>query len=77
MSRRNPKKEPVTVVQYTKGGKKGIVSLDSPEAGRSFINKVAKKHKNTPGVSMRATPNGASIVDKNGKEIAHYQIEKD
>jgi len=69
--------EPVTVQQYTKSGKKEVVALESPEAARQFVNKLAKKHGRTPGVTVKGTPHGLTVEDADGKPVTHYNIEKD
>lgn len=69
--------EPVTVQRYTSSGKKEIVALDSPRAARKLLNKIAREHEGTPGVSIKGTPHGLTVEGKDGKPVAHYQIEKD
>lgn len=70
------KTAPVVVQRYTPSGKKEVVSLESPKAARKWINNVRKKHEKTPGVTVKDTPNGATVLGADGKPITHYNIEK-
>lgn len=70
------KTEPVVVQRYDSKGKKEVVSLDSPKAARKWLNKVAKEHEKTPGVTAEGTPNGVTLRGPDGKPVTHYNIEK-
>ena len=68
---------PVTVQRYTSSGKKEVVALDSPKDARKFLNRIAREHQKTPGVTIKPTPNGLTIEGRDGKAVTHYNIEKD
>jgi hypothetical protein len=69
--------EPVTVQRYTGSGKKEVVALDSPKDARKLLNRIAREHGNTPGVTVKGTPNGLTVEGADGKPVTHYNIEKD
>jgi hypothetical protein len=70
------KNDPVVVQRYTASGKKEVVSLDSPKAARKWLNRIAKEHEKTPGVTVKGTPNGLTVEGADGKPVTHYNIEK-